>query len=198
MHVTKLYELVVQYPSPLWASTPEAATESHYNRQQNGSEFILEQLPGDENPAVWTRLYAIYALYAPKGLFESFKNLSLKKWIEVCGRERLAIQPIVDQAIHWQALVVCEGTPQGPAAIGWGKDVGAITLMDLRRMSDTYVRVHHTWRGRGFDAADSSAWPVTKSRVVEMLERMGRIKLTYNPDANQTPIPNKDFKPGSL
>jgi hypothetical protein len=183
MHVTRVYELIVEFPSPTWASTPEEATRSHFNREQDGPKFRMEQVPGDESPADWKRLYAIHALYARNGRFESFRTLSLYEWAKLCGKGKLAVQSIHEEELHWLVLVVCESTALGPGAEGWGEGVGAVTLMDVQRLSDTYVRVHHTWRGQRFEREDLSSWPVTEQQIREMADRFARIRLSLAPNA---------------
>ena len=192
--VTKVYELVVQYPLPIWQSLPPTAR--HFNRSQAGRLFVLEQIPEDEEfPAAWTRIYAIFGLYAQNGRFESFKEASLREWTQACGEKHLALQTILDEPKHWQVLLVCESSPDGSAASGWGAEVGAVALMDHQSLSDTYVRVQHTWRGRRFDRADRSSWPVQEPDVREMVQRFARIQLSYNPDAPSVPHPGRDFEP---
>ena len=52
--MTKVYELVVQYPPPIWQSP--SPTPRHSNRSQAGELFVLEHIPEDEAfPAAWTR-----------------------------------------------------------------------------------------------------------------------------------------------
>ena len=194
LNAVKIYEVVVQYPPPIWGTDAETARNSHFNRQQKGNRFILEQVPGDEEIASWKRLYSVYGLYAPNIRFEAFKERSLKRWVRSCGRENLGIQQVVDEPLRWMAIVVCESTPAGPSESGWGLGVGAITLMDLQRISDTYVRVHHTWRGPSFSRDRPDTWPVSETDLREMTRRLARVHLTYKPDAAQTPLPGRDFE----
>ena len=200
--VTKLYELVLEAPAPIWASTPEAAARSHFSRKQEGRQFMIQQIPGEESPADWKRLFAVYALFIENGRFESFRVVALRIWSSACGQEHLALHSITEEPAHWQVLVLCESSPNGSAAAGWGKDVGAITLMDAQRVSNTYVRVHHTWRGKRFDRANRATWPVTQDEIHGLIERFARIRLSYHPDAAEVryPIlgidpdfPNRDF-----
>jgi hypothetical protein len=55
--------------------------------------------------------------------------------------------------------------------------------MDVQRLSDTYVRVHHTWRGQRFEREDLSSWPVTEQQIREMADRFARIRLSLAPNA---------------
>jgi hypothetical protein len=195
LNAVKIYEVVVQYPPPIWGTGLEEAKSSHFNRQQKGNQFILEQVPGDEELSSWRRLYSIYGLYAKNMRFEAFKSRSLERWVRTCGRENLAVQQVVDEPLDWMAIVVCESAPGGTGESGWGDGVGAVTLMDSQRLSDTYVRVHHTWRGPRFSSGDLETWPVSEADLKEMIRRLARVHLTYNPDAAQTPQPGRDFEP---
>jgi hypothetical protein len=193
-YVTKIYELVVQYPPPTWASLH--VTPSHVHREQNGPMFTMEQIPEDEAfPSGWTRNYGIEGMYAKNGRFEAYKAISVNVWTKVCGEKRVALQTIVDEPAHFQVLAVCESSPGGPAAFGWGEGVGAVALMDLEHLSDTFVRVHHIWRGKRFDRADRSSWPVGEPEMREMLQRFADIRISYNPDATSVPHPDRDYDP---
>jgi hypothetical protein len=184
-YVINVYELIVEYPPPVWASLK--VTANHFHREQQGGQFILEQVPEDEKFADWTRIYAILALHSVNGRFETFQALAVREWYKACPARHLALQSLRDEPSHWQILVFCESSADGPAASGWGADVGAVTLMDVQKMSNTFVRVHHTWRGERFDREDRSSWPVQEDEIREMIGRFSRIRLSYDPHASQTP-----------
>jgi hypothetical protein len=181
-NVVKIYELVAEYPLPTWASLPPTA--SHFRRQQKGPEFLMEQIPEDEQFPAWTRIYTIYGRYAKGGQFDAFKTVSLREWSSACRDERFATQAILDAPSHWRGLIFCESThdgpADGPAGHGWGEDVGSVTLMDLQHLSQTYVRIHHIWRGRRYDRADPASWPVAETEVQQMVGRFERIRLSYD------------------
>jgi hypothetical protein len=195
LNAVKIYEVVAQYPPPIWGTDVDTVTTSHFNRQQKGNQFILEQVPGDEELSSWQHIYSIYGLYAKNIRFEAFKTRSLERWVRTCGHENLAVQNLIDEPLHWMAIVVCESAPAGSSESGWSDSVGAVTLMDSQRLSDTYVRVHHTWRGPRFSRGDLATWPVSEADMKEMIRRLARVHLTYNPDAAQTPHPGRDFEP---
>jgi len=195
LNAVKIYEVVVQYPPPIWGTDLDTAKSSHFNRQQKGNQFILEQVPGDEELSRWRRLYSVYGLYAKNIRFEVFKSRALERWVRTCGQENLAVQNVVDEPLHWMVIVVCESAPGGASESGWSDGLGAVTLIDSQRLSDTYVRVHHTWRGPRFSSDDLGSWPVSEANLKEMIRRLARVHLTYNPDAAQTPHPGRDFEP---
>jgi len=173
----EIFGAEVVYPPPVWASDPAAASRSRVNRQRSGPRFVLEQLPGDESPERWKRLFSVYVHYRRDSRFEAFKEHAVLRWVRTCGRANIGFQALVDEPLRWMAIVVCERSPVGSPESGWGEGVGAITLLSTQRLADTYVRVHHTWRGPALSRGDTASWPVSDAELAEMVRRFTQIRV---------------------
>ena len=50
--------------------------------------------------------------------------------------------------------------------------------MTFRRQDDTFIKIYHEWRGKKFDAADESTWPVAPAVLNEIIRRFKGIHIS--------------------
>ncbi|MFC3674184.1 hypothetical protein [Ferrovibrio xuzhouensis] len=169
------------YPAPSWQHSADPAKDSEFYRNQNGSSFILEQIPKGEKFEKWSRLYAIAAVKVEGLTLKDFINRSLAPFYNACGKENFFVTPLQQSAESVLLHVLCQNSPAGPAKFGYGDGVGEITVMRFGQVGSTLIKVYQHWRGKSFIATDTSTWPVPKEEVGMMMNRFTTIRFVGKP-----------------
>jgi len=182
--VINIFDAAVQYPSPGWQQTMKPFSESEVYRDQKGPSFIFEQIPKGESFEAWTQLYAVHGAYLPKAgnlTIKKYANLNMDGYIQSCGRENISISKLEDSTNALTIILFCAASPNGPTNLGYGADKGEISLMTFRRQDSTFIKIYHEWRGKTFNAADNSTWPVTSAALNEMIRRFQSVRVSKSP-----------------
>lgn len=180
----RLFDALALFPGPSWVVTGKISEETKIYRKQKGPQFIFEFVPKGETFQRWTQLYAVYALYSDRISNKDFIRASLGGFAVACGRTNLSIEPaarLVNGAI---IIIYCQNSPNGPIKLGYGDDVGEITVMRLQRVRNTHIKLYHHWRGKAFDKTDTSSWPASPDQIKDMVERLKQASFIATPAGN--------------
>ena len=181
--VINVYGSVVNYPVPSWFKVGKSFDQSEYFRDQKNPLFIFEQIPKGEKFTKWTSLYAVHALDARKLniSLDQYVNMSIGPFVKACGAENIAISKLHETLRNQTLLLLCQNSPNAPKGSGYGDGIGEVGLFRFNVTKQTYVKVYHEWRGKKFNRADESSWPVNGDVLKEMIERFKLIKITNSP-----------------
>lgn len=186
-----LYDALLKYPQPSWISGPiesaDLLARSEFFKEQIGPTFVFEQIPEGESFERWQSLYAVIAQdLAPdqKVPMLTFVELSVKANERACADGDFGVQVLTIDDADATVAMVCGATAHGAADIGYGPDVGEVSIWRFLIFANTYIKVYHRWRGAAFDIDTKDKardWPVAESEFVEMVRRMGsQIEVSPN------------------
>ncbi|MBT5943648.1 MAG: hypothetical protein HOK98_00855 [Rhodospirillaceae bacterium] len=174
-----LYDVILKYPQPAWISGEVEPTklldQSEFYRDHAGSQFILEQIPKGQNFESWSSLFAVAAEELGVGKTASmreFIGLAVEQNSLACAEGGFGVQTLSVTEANALLAMVCGSTADGPPNVGYGADVGEVSIWRFLIFEDTFVKVFQRWRGASFEADDRANWPVSEPQMQEMLRRM--------------------------
>lgn len=174
-----LYDALLLYPQPAWISgpiEPEALRgRSRFFTEQDGPTYIIEQIPDGQNFRQWTRLYAVVAEELPgdQGVpMQSFVGLSVEANRRACADTAFGVQVLSSGDTDTMLAMVCGSTDHGPLDVGYGPDLGEVSIWRFLVFQNTYIKIYHRWRGDAFDINTREGWPVGDLEVQEIVRRM--------------------------
>lgn len=180
VQAVNVYEAMVRFPPPIWVSDGDPRAQSEYFRQQNGPQFILEQIPKGQKFESWSQLYAVRGDYlkADQDIpLDSYISMSLQVYVDICGQERISFKPLSGSGASRTILLLCEASPHAPQGSGYGKKTGEVAVFHFAKVKDTFVKVYHEWRGTRFSAQKPETWPVSVDTVQQTIDRLQTIRI---------------------
>ncbi|MEP4380644.1 MAG: hypothetical protein ABJ215_07260 [Alphaproteobacteria bacterium] len=178
----ELYDVVLTYPQPAWITgdiDPEKLLDrSEFYRNHAGSQFVLEQIPVGQAFESWMSLYAVTAEefgVRQKASMGDFIDLAAEQNGLACAEGEFGVQTLNLTETDSMLAMVCGSTAGGPTNVGYGPDVGEVSVWRFLIYEDTYVKVYQRWRGGAFGIDDRDDWPVTEAELQEMVRRMTEI-----------------------
>lgn len=173
----KLFDATAVVPLPSWQKGTDVAADSEVSRRQNQQAFILEFIPKNEEFTAWSRLYAVRADVAPKVPLVKAINAQISLYAQVCGKDRISLQKLSSSKTHFLFVLMCPSSPNGPANLGYGPNIGEISVFWMTKHKDTIVKVFHHWRGASFNNSVQTSWPVDKDTVQRVIGAFGAIRV---------------------
>lgn len=169
-----VYEAIVTYPGPIWYESGNPIDASEHYRQQNGPEFVIEQIPKGQKFETWTSMYAVRGYYLaarPDLTIDEFLGANLLiPYEQTCGRENIAIRVLERLPDRIMLLFLCQNSAGGPAGIGYRDGIGELAVYKAFKLKTTFVEVFQKWRGPRFVAGDNTTWPATVADVNHVIE----------------------------
>ena len=174
-----LYDVILKYPQPAWISgrMDRAAllARSEFFKEQVGPRFIFEQIPAGQTFDAWKSLYAVVAeeLRAGQAVpMGTFIDLSVEQNRLACATGAFGVQTVSLSDDNALVVMICGSTENGPQDIGYGPDVGELSVWRFIVFENTYLKLYHRWRGAAFRPDNRTDWPVSDPNLQEMVRKM--------------------------
>lgn len=149
-NTTQIYDAIVRYPHPIWYQKGDPHECCKYSRTQEDPLFVLEYIPKDQEFGKWTELYAVQGEMLFQGndiSVERFFSMTMNIQANFCGRENFVVEPIMQNNEQYVSVLFCEAYASGPDHVGYGPDVGEISVVKQFKIGRTLLQVYHRWRG---------------------------------------------------
>lgn len=164
---TQGYELWL--PAPNWLDTPGrqsddimAMVDATFRAAEG--EALLEIYPQGEGEALWTSLYGVRLSTDSSFDLTSYRDAVISGFARNCDPQRAG----------FFQLGADEGEDLAPLGYVCGafdprlrtyEGLGEVMVMSFRKDGDAVALIFQQWRGKSFDPADPSSWPVETSVV---------------------------------
>jgi hypothetical protein len=94
----------------------------------------------------------------------------------MCGTDNVAYEKLGDNIFDQTILLMCENSSNIKMP-GYGDGIGEVAIFRFFKRESTMIKVYQEWRGKRFDRADKSTWPVEMDELNMMIERFKLIKV---------------------
>lgn len=174
-----LYDVTLKYPQPAWISGRMNRTEilelSDFFNEQDGLQFVLEQIPANQKFNDWESYYGLFAetLTAVQPVpMGTFVELSLDPEQHACAAGGFGSQTVNLSDDNAVLVTVCGSTANGSRDVGYGPEVGEVSVWRFIVSENTYIKLYHRWRGPAFALDMPANWPVAAGALREIVRRM--------------------------
>ena len=174
-----LYDVILTYPQPAWISgnieADKLLDQSEFYRDHAGSQFLLEQIPRGQEFTSWDSLYAVAAEELADGqtaTMRDFIGLAVDQNNLACADGGFGAQTFGESEGDAMLVLVCGSTVNGPPNVGYGPDVGEVSIWRFLIYENTYLKVYQRWRGPALGIDERTSWPVSEPQLQEMRRRL--------------------------
>lgn len=181
----RVYDVIVNYPPASWVTgridTAEVLNLSEYWKNQNGPQFVIEQIPKGEAFEAWSKIYAVSGLHLDQSKgsvpLAAFVRASIAPFAQVCGPSNIKLDVKEEAAADVTLVIFCTAMPGAGKVPGYDDGMAEIGLFRFLKAKNTFVKVYQEWRGKPFAVDDTATWPVSQDELGMMIERFKAIEL---------------------
>lgn len=169
----RVFDNVLIHQLPVWSSYangPAPAERSIIQTSTKNGVYRMNMAPADENFEDWTNLFSVVALNQPNAPIQKQAEDVANYYKSICSPSNMQMFRGNQSANHFVFVIVC-GNYSRQREIG---QMAAVTIFQNRNVAVTLSR---QWRGKAFQSAVDTNWPVKKSEVDAVLKELVRTRL---------------------
>ena len=169
----RVFDNFLVHPMPVWSSYangPAPAERSIIQTSTDNGIYRMNMAPADEDFKNWSNLFSVAALNQPNAPIQKQAEDVANYYKSVCSPSNMQLFQGNQSARRFVFVIVCGNYSRQ-------RETGQMAAVTIFQNDTVAVTLSRQWRGKAFQSAVDTNWPVSKSEVDTVLQELIRTRL---------------------